>query len=474
MIIAVITTRLKHLPPQQYVLQPLNLSIPFHMLKVLMFGWEFPPHISGGLGTACHGLTRALADEGVDITFVVPHLTGDEDDKWMHLLDASSVSYRKSGSYGTLNSGDTEEYRVGKSVISVVKVESRLSPYNLAHLDKPVFREEDWKSTMLREGRPEEAQDGSRYAFRGGYGNDLMKEVGRYAQVAREIARTADFDVIHAHDWMTFPAGMSAKEVSGKPLILHVHATEHDRAGNGGSPYVYAIEKEALENADKVISVSNWTRNILATQYRASLSSLEVVHNGIVAGQAPAGGHVHPVGDKLVTFLGRVTYQKGPEYFVDAAQKTLEVFPDSHFVMAGSGDALPRMIHRVAEKKISSNFHFTGFLKKHDIDRLLSYTRVYVMPSVSEPFGITPLEAIQAGVPVIISNQSGVGEVLPDALKVNFWDTDALAQSICSVLRYPSLSNTLRKNGARRISTISWESAAKKVKRIYYETISRN
>jgi glycogen(starch) synthase len=445
------------------------------MVKVLMFGWEFPPHISGGLGTACHGLTRALANEGVDITFVVPRLTGDEDDNWMHLLDASSINFRKSGAYGTLRSGDTEQYRVGNSVISVVRVESRLSPYNLAHLDKPVFREEDWKSTILQERTSQENEgEASRYAFRGGYGADLMTEVGRYAEVAREIARTGEFDIIHAHDWMTFPAGLSAKEVSGKPLILHVHATEYDRAGKGGSPYVYAIEKEALENADRTISVSNWTRNILASQYHVSLSSLDVVHNGIIAGNTAEPGSAHPVGDKLVTFLGRVTYQKGPEYFVEAAHKTLEVFPDSHFVMAGAGDALPRMIHRVAEKKISSHFHFTGFLKKHDIDQLLSCTRVYVMPSVSEPFGITPLEAVQAGVPVIISKQSGVGEVLPDALKVNFWDTDALAQSICSVLRYPSLSNTLRRNGAGRISSISWESAAKKVKRIYYETIARN
>jgi glycogen(starch) synthase len=183
---------------------------------------------------------------------------------------------------------------------------------------------------------------------------------------------------------------------------------------------------------------------------------------------------VHPVGRKLVTFLGRITYQKGPEYFVEAAKRTLDVFPDSHFVMAGSGDALPRMIRKVAEKGMSSNFHFTGFLKKNDIDRLLACTRVYVMPSVSEPFGITPLEAVQAGVPVIISRQSGVGEVLPDALKVDFWDTDALAQSICSVLRYPSLSNTLKKNGAGRLGAISWEAAAKKVKRIYYETINGN
>jgi glycogen synthase len=439
------------------------------MLKVLMFGWEFPPHISGGLGTACHGLTRALAQEGVDITFVVPRLTGDEDDNWLRLLDASSVSFRKSGVYGPR----TEEYRVGKSVISVIKVESKLSPYNLAHLNRPVFREEDWKSRLLEHTTAGAAQNQSTYSFAGGYGPELIKEVGRYADVAREIARTHEFDVIHAHDWMTFPAGMSAKEVSGKPLILHVHATEYDRAGNGGSPYVYTIEREALENADKTISVSNWTRNILAKHYNATLSNVDVVHNGILRDGEPAKKDIHPIGDKIVTFLGRITYQKGPEYFVDAAHKTLQWYPDSHFVMAGSGDALPRMIQKVASNGMSSNFHFTGFLKKREIDRLLACTSVYVMPSVSEPFGITPLEAIQAGVPVVISRQSGVSEVIPDALKVDFWDTDALSQSICSLLRFRSLTNTLRKNGANRINSITWESAAKKVKRIYYETLGR-
>jgi glycogen(starch) synthase len=445
------------------------------MPRVLMFGWEFPPHISGGLGTACHGLTRALAQEGVDITFVVPRLTGDEDDNWMHLLDASSISYRKSGMYAHNAAGETVGYRVGNSIISVVKVESNLSPYNMAWLNKPVFKEEHWSGHLLQSDETVgNSAESVRYSFAGGYGADLLKEVGKYAEVAREIARTQDFDIIHAHDWMTFPAGMSAKEVSGKPLVLHVHATEHDRAGRGGSPYVYSIEREALAYANKTISVSNWTRNILATQYRASLSTLEVVHNGILAGCASGDSKVHPVGEKLVTFLGRVTYQKGPEYFLEAAHKTLDVFPDSHFVMAGAGDALPRMIHKVAEKGISSNFHFTGFLKKNDIDRLLACTRVYVMPSVSEPFGITPLEAVQAGVPVIISRQSGVSEVLPDALKVDFWDTDALAQSICSVLRYPSLSNTLKRNGIGRIGSISWEAAAKKVKRIYDETIKGN
>jgi glycosyltransferase involved in cell wall biosynthesis len=196
------------------------------------------------------------------------------------------------------------------------------------------------------------------------------------------------------------------------------------------------------------------------------------VHNGVFQANENRSRTSSPVGDQFVTFLGRITFQKGPEYFVEAAKKVLKEFPDCHFIMAGSGDALPSMIHRVASAGVSKSFHFTGFLNKKDIDRLLSFTNVYVMPSVSEPFGITPLEAIQANVPVIISKQSGVSEVIDNALKVDFWDTDALARAISSILKHKSLAETLRKNALKDISSITWNSAAKKIKRLYYETIS--
>lgn len=457
----------------------LNITIPVCMLRVLMFGWEFPPHISGGLGTACHGLTQALVRQGVHITFVVPRLTGEESDNGTRLVDASNVKLRNiSSGEKSRTAIDSTTFRVGESLISFIEVPSKLSPYHLAHLSRPVFREEDWRSTLL-------VSDSSRtrtiatdtYKFSGGYGDQLLSEVGKYAEVGRAIARTTDFDVIHAHDWMTFPAGMAAKEETGKPLILHVHATEHDRAGACGSAAVYAIEEQAIKYSDRIIAVSNWTKDILATRYGAPASKLAVVHNGVESESdsnlsVNANQAIHPLNDKLITFLGRVTYQKGPEYFIEAAFKTLEHFPDSHFVMAGSGDALPRMINTVAARGMSRNFHFTGFLKKPDIVRLLSLTKAYVMPSVSEPFGITPLEAIQAGVPVIISKQSGVSEVLPDALKVDYWDTNALSHAMCSVLQHKSLSDTLKRNSAKRIVSITWEKAAKKVKQIYYETVT--
>lgn len=454
------------------------------MVRVLMFGWEFPPHISGGLGTACHGLTTALANGGVKVTFVVPKLSGDEACNGATLISASEIELRNDGKpirrvrRVTSSQSTLAGRNVPAGMFETIEVPSTLSPYNYAHLGAPTTDLEDWKGQLFSQTASDMPEGGktpsaNKYEFQGGYGQHLIDEVDRFAEVAREIARKEDFDVIHAHDWMTFPAGLAAKEVSGKPLIIHVHATEYDRASTWGNPLVHEIEKEGIQESDRIVGVSNWTRQTLIKHYGAEPSKVHVVHNGILETRRTEPRRFkHPMGHQMITFLGRVTFQKGPEYFVDAAEKVLQQFPSTHFVMAGSGDALPQIIARVARKKMSSQFHFTGFLKKNDIDKLLDMTRVYVMPSVSEPFGITPLEAIQAGVPVIISRQSGVAEVMPHAITTDYWDTEALSQAICGILRYKSLGNTLRDNSMARIKTITWEEAAKKVKQLYYETLS--
>jgi glycosyltransferase involved in cell wall biosynthesis len=445
-------------------------------IKVLMLGWEYPPHIAGGLGIACHGLSESLKDEGVQITFVVPHLSGDEDASRINLIAASSIPI-------TLASTKTNVSTTASVIPATVGahttilVESTLSSYNLAHIEESITEFQHWNNELFTEVNDVDHQTStvtSTYKFKGGYGKELLQEVNRYADVVKEIARTTEFDIIHAHDWMTYPAGLAASRISGKPLVIHVHATEFDRAGDGGCRAVYDIERTAIEECATVVAVSKWTSDVLVSKYKADGSKIHVVHNGIFQGHESKSRSTSPVGDKFVTFLGRVTFQKGPEYFVDAAKKVLKQVPDCHFIMAGSGDALPKMIHRVAAAGMSKNFHFTGFLNKKDIDRLLSFTNVYVMPSVSEPFGITPLEAIQANVPVIISKQSGVSEVIDNALKVDFWDTDALAESITSILKHNSLAEMLRKRALEDVSSITWKSAAKKIKRLYHETISAN
>jgi glycogen synthase len=489
-------------------------------MKVLMFGWEFPPHISGGLGTACHGLTHSLEREDVEVLFVVPKLHGDEPAGHLSLINASDVSiksnpkihdfvarkYQVSSSADQISNGEPiQSAATTEKIIKVrkekgltqIEVQSTLSPYHSPDFSLSSTGIERWNH-VIEEKRPEHKDRISstdkktknqsdstvetlesnsvsepfelKYTFSGAYGPDLLSEVDVYAAVAAEIAKEFSFDVIHAHDWMTYPAGIAAKKVSGKPLVVHVHATEFDRAGENGDKRVYAIEHAGLKESDCVVTVSEWTKNIAIAKYGVPDEKIEVVHNGIIPKETNGVIYSSPLKNSpIVTFLGRVTHQKGPLFFVEAARKVLEQIPDARFVVAGSGDLLPAMIRRVAQLKMSSRFHFTGFLKGKDIDKVWSISNVYVMPSVSEPFGIAPLEAIQAGVPVIISRQSGVAEVMPHAMAVDFWNSTALADAICSVLKYKSLHQTLKKNSGAEIKNITWDKAAKKINHLYHE-----
>jgi len=442
-----------------------------------MFGWEFPPHISGGLGTACYGIAHALLQEGVHLTFVAPKLYGDEPKEKMELISASETPITDiMEEEGEPTFFSQENDIAGWEKITVPFA---LSPYLSAEQLNSVIQQWNYQLSRVRDfgyiANKYLSQHKTFYNFTGGYGINLIKEIERYAGAAITLATTKEFDVIHAHDWMTFPAGMAAKMVSGKPLIVHVHATEHDRALGGGDSAVFQIEKKGMEEADCIVAVSQWTKELIIDKYGIEEHKIKVVHNGVLLTRNN-GQPVFdlPIGSHIVTFLGRITHQKGPRYFVEAAKKVLTKFPDAHFIMAGSGDLFPQIIERVAQLKLSSHFHFTGFLKKPEIDKILSISDVYVMPSVSEPFGITPLEAIHAGVPVIISHQSGVAEVMQHALKVNFWDSQALAEAICSVLQYDSLSRALIENGGNEIKEITWSKAAKKLKTIYHELNQRN
>jgi len=291
-----------------------------------------------------------------------------------------------------------------------------------------------------------------------------MEEVNHFARVGATLTGEYSFDVIHAHDWMTFPAGVAAARKSGKPLVVHVHSTEYDRSGTAVNDIVLEIERVGLHEADKVVAVSHWTRDILIKKYHVPAEKISVVHNGIRPKEDAGPFDFPAIASHFVTFLGRVTHQKGPWYFVEAAQKVLQEFPDAHFIIAAAGDLLPQIIERVAQLNMSAYFHFTGFLSGDQVDRIWSMTDVYVMPSVSEPFGIAPLEAIQGGVPVILSRQSGVAEVMPHAIKVDFWDTTALAAAVCSVLR---------QKGKQHIEGLTWDKAANEVKLVYHELISR-
>ena len=425
-----------------------------------MFGWEFPPHIAGGLGTACYGIVKGLAYNGVETMFVMPSASGDEDKSAADIINASDVPVEITD---TMNVDDFLDK------VQFVHIGTNMVPY----LDPEEFH------TLVEEDRKRQVRDftvnyGHTYKFSGKYGSNLMEEVARYAMVGGTIAMTHkdEFDVIHAHDWLTYNAGIAAKRLSGKPLVVHVHATSFDRSSdNNIDTRVYEIEKRGMEAADKVITVSDLTRNIVITKYGIDPAKVVTVHNAVDFSGRSEVKVEKGVKDKVVTFLGRITFQKGPEYFIEAAAKVLKRCDNVRFVMAGSGDMMNRSIRQVARLGISDRFHFTGFLRGNEVQKMFALSDVYVMPSVSEPFGISPLEAMRSGVPSVISRQSGAAEVLKYAFKVDFWDVDAMADEIYALLQYPALSQFASKFGYDEVNTLKWNNAAAKIKSVYESVV---
>ena len=423
-------------------------------MRVLMFGWEFPPHISGGLGTACYGLTKGLSYfDDMDILFVVPKAFGDEDQSKLRLIGANDV----------VLSEQNIHYQDLMEKIRFMEVNSNIIPYtDPEEYFKLLEQDKSGKKQFVH------ARFSGKLEFTGGYGANLYQEIANYAAVATDIAAAQDFDVIHSHDWLTYPAGMAAKQVSGKPLVVHVHATDFDRSGGNVNPGVYEMEKRGMEAADKVITVSNLTRNTVIHNYGIAADKVVTVYNAVDPVVQQENIIVKKGFDeKIVTFLGRITMQKGPEYFIEVAKKVLQKMDNVRFVMAGSGDMMIKMIWHATSLRIMDKFHFTGFLRGDDVYRMFSLTDVYVMPSVSEPFGISPLEAMQSNVPVIISHQSGVAEILKHAIKVDFWDIDAMADAIYGILNYEALSRTFKKYGKEEVENLKWENSARKVREVY-------
>ncbi|MBN1187910.1 MAG: glycosyltransferase family 4 protein [Bacteroidales bacterium] len=425
-------------------------------MRVLMFGWELPPHISGGLGTACYGLTKGLSAYGdVEITFVVPKLYGDEDQSSVKLISASDIELTH------LEANQKKKLEEFMNNWPYTKFSAYITPEQFEKLDN---EKKERIRNSLRKSRL------GKFGFSGKYGTGLYEEIYRYGIIASEIAKNEPHDIIHAHDWLTFEAGIEAKKISGKPLFVHIHATEFDRCGDNINKQVYEIEQYGMHYADKVITVSNYTRNVVIEKYNINPDKVIAIHNGVDINNAYIN-LVRPtraiLNDKIVTYLGRITFQKGPEYFINAACKVLQKMNNVRFVMAGSGDKMDDMIKYVARLGISNKFHFTGFLNGSEVKRMYLASDLYVMPSVSEPFGISPLEALQNNIPVIISKQSGVSEVLKHAIKIDFWDTDRMADIIYGILNYKALHNLLKNKGREEVMNLNWRNAAGKVRELY-------
>lgn len=412
-------------------------------MKALMFGWEFPPHILGGLGTASYGLTRGMAQQqDLSITFVIPKPHGDEDQSFLKIIGANSVPV------------------VWKDA-PYQEVENTLG--GLMHPNEYYYYRDHIRYDFTRIG----TNNIGCIEFSGRYPDNLLQEISNYEAVASVLAHSLEFDVIHSHDWLTYPAGIFAKEISGKPLVIHVHATDFDRSRGQVNPTVYSIEKRGMDVANHIICVSDLTRRTVIEKYHQDPRKVTTVHNAVDPIPNVEQFVKTPRTEKLVTFLGRITMQKGPEYFVEAAAKVLKRTKNVRFVMAGSGDKMQAMIDLVAERGIADRMHFTGFLKGKQVTQMLADSDVYMMPSVSEPFGISPLEAMQVGTPSIISKQSGCAEILSHAIKTDYWDIDAMADAIYAIVEYPSIYETLSREGRNEVNQITWDKAGLKVRKIY-------
>ena len=408
-----------------------------------MFGWEYPPHVSGGLATV---------QGDIETTLCLPRPFGDEDKTFANIVAMNCVPIV----YRNIDDGYLRN-RLGNIMDADLYYRLRNNIYA------------DFSNMNVN--------DIGSMEFAGGYPPNLTEEINNYSIIAGVVARTLDYDIIHAHDWLTFPAGIHAKKVSGKPLCIHIHATDFDRSGGKVNPTVYAIEKDGMDNADCIMCVSELTRQIVIKHYYQNPDKVFTVHNAVYPLREEVANMPRPSHkgkEKIVTFLGRITMQKGPEYFIEAANMVLQRTRNVRFCMAGSGDMMNQMIMLAAERGIADRFHFPGFMKGNQVYECLKASDVYVMPSVSEPFGISPLEAMQCGTPTIISKQSGCAEILHNCIKLDYWDIEAMADAIYSICHNESLFNYLAEEGIREVNNITWEKVGTLIRKLYLRTLGWN
>jgi glycosyltransferase involved in cell wall biosynthesis len=425
-----------------------------------MLGWEFPPLFSGGLGVATYGMVKALRNNA-DIKLIIPSYSTSSSLANVNIIGLNSIASKEL---------DLEQLRVSFEDLSteVHRVPLSVSPYQYINeeIEKSRLREEtaSFTSEKTLEMIHTIFSDSNVYGF------NVMHKVYLYTELSEQIARNIDFDIIHAHDWITFGAGVRIKNSTGKPLVVHVHSLETDRAGEGIRNSIYHLEKEALGTADGILSVSQFTKDQIVKHYGVDPSKIHVVHNGIDPGDMPRKSH--ELRDKYVVFLGRLTHQKGPEFLLETAEKVTKVYPRVKFVVAGTGDQFAHILETSAYKKLGSKFIFAGFLTKAKVDELLSMADVYFMPSVSEPFGITALEAAQHHVPTVLSSQSGAAEVMKSSLKADFWDTDKYANYIYALLKYGPLNQQLSESAKAELEELTWDHTAKKIFNVYQRLLT--
>lgn len=425
-------------------------------LKVLMLGWEFPPIMAGGLGTACYGLSKALS-EYVDLTLILP--TTEKPWQMNGKVEMLGLNY-----YGLDRHLPAPEAEASFTKITKVHyVEAGdLNPYPFGIAYDEIQYNPDLGPEYVRQ----------LYSSKEPYGSNIMEKVRVFGEVVAQLALTMDFDLIHAHDWITYPAAVKIKEATGKPLVLHIHSLETDRVGPTAKTWwntVYEIEKAGMQAADRLIPVSHYTKDCAVEHYGIDPHKFHPVYNAI--DPAPVYRIPREIDEKIVLFLGRITYQKGPEFMAETAFKLLQKYEKVKFFVAGTGDQLNKLKELCHFFGIYDKFIFAGFLNKARVHQILAQADVYFMPSVSEPFGLSALEAAQFGIPCVLSEQSGVAEVMDHALKADYWDTDSFANYIYALLNYEGLRREMTENTNEELDDMSWDDSAQDVVAVY-ETLA--
>jgi len=439
-------------------------------MKILMFTWEFPPLISGGLGMACYGMVKALLSQGIKIDLVLPtkemvyfplREEGDADTLPAIFLETEKQKEYVKRTFSTMH--ERLEY---------IGISSHPESYfNLSEIKDYVTatKKTSWLSEIVT---TEEYNLFSEVTANLIGEEDLMRKVQEYTIRANRIARILDYDLIHVHDWLTYPSGILAKQISRKPLIVHIHATEFDRAGGTGDERIHKIEHLGMTYADKVIAVSQYTAQMVMSRYRIDTGKIRIIHNAFTVSEATLHNKKRIFKGPTILYLGRVTLQKGPDYYLDIANKVLQVHPEARFILAGTGDMQRQILRRSAALRLKNRFLFTGFLNRKQVERILQAVDIYVLPSVSEPFGISPLEAMAYGITAIISKQSGVAEVVHNAFKIDYWDIDLWTETINQLIENPEECTKIGMEGRKEVQKIEWEDAADKIRQLYAETLS--
>jgi len=440
-------------------------------MRVLVLTWEFPPLIAGGMGMACYGMISALLNKGVEVDLILPtkefvyfplRVCEDVDKLPVKFIDESLQKEFESVKFKDIQEkleyiGITEHPETYWSQESATVLFKEMKNLYETERVETIEKGKVWRDLASNLSGEE----------------DIFKKVQEFTLRAERLAALIQFDVIHAHDWLTYPAGMLLKKLTNKPLVVHVHATEFDRAGGTGNEKIHKIEHAGMIYADSVIAVSKYTAQMIMSRYMIDTAKIQIIHNAYTVQAGANSEKCRLFSGPTILFLGRITLQKGPDYFLEVADKVLESHPEARFIMAGTGDMGRKLIRKSAALRLKNRFLFSGFLNRNQVDTILRASDIYMQPSVSEPFGIAPLEAMAYGVTAIISKQSGVAEIVKNAFKIDFWDVDRMAETLIYLIENPAVREEMSRKGSEEVHRIQWSSVAEKLIVLYADIMKQ-